>query len=263
MFSVHPKIKGKMSYVIAMSNHKGGVAKTTSAVNIGAGLGNLGKKVLLIDIDPQANLTQSLGIQRSEFTIYEAINGSTDELPIVEVTPSLFVVPSSLDLSGAEIEWSSEAGREYLLKEKIDPIAHQFDYVIIDCPPSLGLLTINALTAAHQVFIPLQAEFLATQGVAKLVEVVEKIKKRLNKNLEIGGVFLTQYDKRKILNRDVAESIKNFFQSKVFNTKIRENVALAEAPSSGLDVFRYNPKSNGATDYHALCREILKKHSHC
>ncbi len=250
-----------MTYVIAMSNHKGGVAKTTSAVNIGAGLGNLGQKVLLIDIDPQANLTQSLGIQQPHPTIYEAINGSIEKLPIIEVTPSLFVVPSSLDLSGAELELSSEAGREYLLQEKIEPILDRFDYVIIDCPPSLGLLTINALTAAHQVFIPLQAEFLATQGLAKLMEVIEKIKKRLNKKLEIGGVFLTRYDKRKILNRDVAESVQDFFAAKVFNTKIRENVALAEAPSSGLDVLRYNPKSNGAADYLALCREILKKHS--
>ena len=250
-----------MTKIVAFSNHKGGVAKTTSAVNIGAGLANLGKKVLLIDIDPQANLTQSLGIKQPKYTIYEGINGTIDELPIIEVTTSLYLVPSCLDLSGAEIELSSEAGREFLLKEVLAPIVEQFDYILIDCPPSLGLLTINALVAANQVFIPLQAEFLATQGVAKLVEVIEKIKKRLNKKLEIGGVLITQYDNRKILNRDVAQSVKEFFQAQVFDTKIRENVALAEAPSQGLDIFRYNPKSNGAVDYLALCQELLKLHS--
>ena len=249
-----------MTYIVAISNHKGGVAKTTSTINIGAGLANLGQKVLLIDIDPQANLTQSLGIKQPEHTIYEAITETINELPIVEVTQSLYLVPSSLDLSGAEIELSSEAGREYLLQEKIEPIVEQFDYIFIDCPPSLGLLTINALTAADQILIPMQAEFLATQGVAKLVEVIQKIKKRLNKKLEIGGVLLTQYDSRKILNRDVAESVKKFFQAKVFETKIRENVALAEAPGLGLDIFRYNSKSNGAADYLAVCKELLKLH---
>lgn len=248
------------AHVIAISNHKGGVAKTTSVVNLGAGLHRCGQKVLLIDIDPQANLTQSLGITQPELTIYEALIDQVEELPLISIQEGFSLIPSSLDLSGAELELSNEAGREYLLREKIETLLDQFDYILIDCPPSLGLLTVNALTAAHEVFIPLQAEFLPTQGLAKLMEVIGKIQKRLNQTLEVGGVFLTQYDRRKILNRDVAESLADYFQDKLFQTKIRNNITLAEAPSQGVDVFRYSPKSPGAQDYADLCQEILRKH---
>ena len=247
-----------MSKVISISNHKGGVGKTTSAINIGAGLKKLGKKVLLIDLDPQANLSQSLGLINQNKNIYGAIRGEYKLQP-VEVLKGLSVVPSTLDLSGAEVELSGEAGREYILKELIDPIKKQYDYVIIDSPPSLGLLTINSFTASDEVFIPLQAQYLALQGLTKLVEVIDKIKKRLNKNLKVGGVFITQYDSRKILNRDVVDTIKGHFKNDVFKTKIRDNVALAEAPTQGTDIFRYQAKSKGAEDYLALCKEIIKK----
>jgi chromosome partitioning protein len=247
-----------MSKVISISNHKGGVGKTTSALNIGAGLTKLGKKVLLIDLDPQANLSQSLGIVEPERTIYGALRGDYNLQPI-EVVTGLSIVPSTLDLSGAEIEMSGEAGREYILKELIEPIRDSYDYILIDSPPSLGLLTINAFTASDKILIPLQAQYLALQGLTKLIEVVDKIQKRLNKDLKLGGVFITQYDNRKVLNRDVAETIEKHFKNQVFNTKIRDNVALAEAPAQGVDIFRYNPKSYGAEDYLALSNEILSK----
>ena len=245
-----------MGKIIAMSNHKGGVGKTTSAANIGAGLSEMKKKVLLIDLDPQANLTQSLGITDPEYDVYGALKGEYP-LKTIELKENLYLVASTLDLSGAELELSTEAGREYILNELLGEIASDFDYVIIDCPPSLGLLTINALTTADEVYIPLQAHFLPLQGLSKITEVIEKVKRRLNHKLKIGGVFVTQYDKRKILNRDVAETIQEYFQEKVFTTKIRDNIALAEAPTAGLDIFRYSPKSHGATDYKALCEEII------
>ena len=250
--------QSNMSKVISISNHKGGVGKTTSAINIGAGLNKLKKKVLLIDLDPQANLSQSLGVVEPDKTIYGALRGEYKLQPI-EIVKGLELVPSTLDLSGAEVEMSGEAGREYILKELIDPIRASFDYIIIDSPPSLGLLTINSFTASDEILIPLQAQYLALQGLTKLLEVVDKIKRRLNKGLKIGGVFITQYDNRKVLNRDVAQTIKAHFKDEVFKTKIRDNIALAEAPAQGVDIFRYNPKSYGAEDYLSLSKEIAKR----
>jgi chromosome partitioning protein len=249
-----------MSKIINISNHKGGVGKTTSTINIGAGLVGLGKKVLLIDLDPQANLTQSLGISNPEKTIYGAIRGDYALEP-AQIIPGLEVVSSTLDLSAAEIEMSGEAGREYILKELIEPLKDRYDYILIDTPPSLGLLTINALTASGGVYIPLQSQYLALQGLTKLLEVVEKINRRLNKDLKVGGVFITQYDSRKVLNRDVVAAIKDRFKDLVFTSLIRDNVALAEAPAVGLDIFRYNPKSHGAADYLDLCKEILQRNN--
>jgi len=246
-----------MSKVISLSNHKGGVGKTTSTINIGAGLNKLKKKVLLIDLDPQANLSQSLGIMEPTKTIYGALKGEY-ELEPLEIMPGLDLIPSTLDLSGAEVELSGEAGREYILKELIDPMRASYDYILIDSPPSLGLLTINAFTASDEVYIPLQAQYLALQGLTKLIEVIDKIKRRLNKELNLGGVFITQYDRRKVLNRDVVETIKSHYKEKLFKTAIRDNIALAEAPTQGLDIFRYNPKSYGAEDYLSLCKEITK-----
>jgi len=246
-----------MSKVITLSNHKGGVGKTTSALNIGAGLNLLGKKVLLIDLDPQANLSQSLGMVNQEQTIYGALRGAYPLTPI-NIMKGLDLVPSTLDLSGAEIELSGEPGREYILKELIEPIKKNYHYVIIDSPPSLGLLTINAFTSSNEILIPLQAQFLAMQGLSKLVEVIDKIKNRLNKELKIGGVFVTQCDSRKVLNKNVVATIEEHFKSNVFTTKIRDNIALAEAPTQALDIFRYNAKSYGAEDYMALCKEIIK-----
>ena len=246
-----------MSKVISISNHKGGVGKTTSAINIGAGLNKLGKKILLIDLDPQANLSQSLGVIDQDRNIYGALRGEYTLEPI-EIVKGLDVIPSTLDLSGAEVEMSGEAGREYILRELLEPIRGSFDYILIDSPPSLGLLTINSFTASDEILIPLQAQYLALQGLAKLVEVIDKIKRRLNKDLKIGGVFITQYDSRKVLNRDVVATIEAHFKDEVFSTKIRDNIALAEAPTQGVDIFRYNPKSYGAEDYLSLCREVLK-----
>lgn len=247
-----------MSKIIAISNHKGGVGKTTSSVNIGAGLSREGKKVLLIDLDPQANLSQSLQITESDKTIYGSLKGD-HKLEPIQLSENLHLIPSTLDLSGVEIELSGEAGREFILKELIDDIKNNYDYVIIDNPPSLGLLTINSFTASDRVLIPLQAEYLALQGLAKLIEVIEKVKGRLNDRLDVGGVFLTQFDNRKVLNRNVLETIEKHFSEKVLQTSIRNNIALAEAPTQGLDIFRYDEKSTGAEDYKNLTKEILIK----
>jgi len=247
-----------MSRIISVANNKGGVGKTTTVINLGAGLQRQGKRVLLIDSDPQANMSQSLRITNQERNIYRAIKGEGPLEP-VEILTGLDAIPSTLDLSGAEIELATEPGREYILKELIEPLRSHYSYILIDTPPSLGLLTINAMTASQEVIIPLQAEYLATQGLTRLMEIVEKIQKRLNKELRIGGVFITQYDSRKILNREVAEFIKTYFEQDLLRTRVRDNIALAEAPAQGLDIFRYSPRSNGAQDYQALTREILSK----
>jgi chromosome partitioning protein len=247
-----------MGIVISLLNHKGGVGKTTSAINIGAGLVELGKRVLLIDLDPQANLTISLGIPRQKSTIYEALRGEGELTPYTH-KPNMDVITSSLDLSGAEMELINEAGREYILRELLTQVTEDYDFVLIDCPPSLGLLTLNALTSSKMVLIPLQTEFLAVQGLAKIKQVIDKVKFRLNKQLDIGGVIATMYDSRRVLNRDVVETIHKYFGEKVFKTYIRENVALAEAPAQRKDIFDYAPRSSGSTDYLELSKEILER----
>ena len=244
-----------MAHVISLLNHKGGVGKTTSTINIGAGLVELGHKVLLLDLDPQANLTISLGIQRQPVTIYEALRGESELVPF-NYKPDLDVITASLDLSGAEMELVNEPGREFLLRGLFEPLQDEYDYIIIDCPPSLGLLTLNALTSSDVVYIPLQTEFLALQGVAKIKQVIDKVRFRLNRKLSIGGVIATMFDARKVLNRDVVSTIQKHFGDRVFETMIRNNVALAEAPAQRMDIFSYAPRSNGAEDYLALCKEI-------
>jgi chromosome partitioning protein len=247
-----------MGIVVSLLNHKGGVGKTTSAINIGAGLVELGKKILLIDLDPQANLTISLGIPRQKYTIYEALRGEGELVPYTH-KPNLDIITSSLDLSGAEMELINEAGREYILRELIGQVEADYDYVIIDCPPSLGLLTLNALTSSRFVLIPLQTEFLAVQGLAKIKQVIDKVRMRLNKQVEMAGVIATMYDSRRVLNRDVVDIIHKYFGDKVFGTYIRDNIALAEAPAQRKDIFDYSPKSTGAQDYLDLCREFLAR----
>lgn len=241
-------------------NQKGGVGKTTSTVNIGAGLNKLGKKVLLIDLDPQANLTYSLGIQGHDLrkTIYELLKGQISTSDVIVEKNGLQVIPASLDLSGAEIELSGMAGREFLLRESLTKLS-DLDYVLLDCPPSLGLLTLNSLVAADEVYIPVQSEFLALQGMSKLLQTVEIVQKRLNPSLEITGIIGTRYDSRKTLNKEVVQKIQSYFGAKLFKTLIRDNVALAEAPSHGQDIFAYKSDSNGAEDYLKLCKEILKR----
>lgn len=247
-----------MSNIISISNHKGGVGKTTSTINIGAALSRQGKKVLLLDLDPQANLSQSLGLIDAHRTICGAFKGLYGLGPVA-IDKRLEAIPSSLDLSGVEVEISRQPGREYILKNLLDPLRGRYDYILIDSPPSLGLLTINGLIASDRVYIPLQAEYLALGGLTKLMEVITAISEGPNKDLDLGGVFITRYDQRKVLNREVAAIIENHFKERVFKTKIRDNIALAEAPARGLDIFRYQPKSYGAQDYKALCKEIIKR----
>jgi chromosome partitioning protein len=247
-----------MGFIVSLLNHKGGVGKTTSAINIGAGLVELGKKVLLVDLDPQANLTISLGIPRQRYTIYEALRGE-GELTPVTYKPNLDVITSSLDLSGAEMELINEAGREFILRELLAQVEADYDYIIIDCPPSLGLLTLNALTSSRYVLIPLQTEFLAVQGLAKIKQVIDKVRMRLNTQLEMAGVIATMYDSRRVLNRDVVDIIHKYFGDKVFSTYVRDNIALAEAPAQRKDIFEYSPKSTGAHDYLELAREFLAR----
>ncbi len=247
-----------MAEVISLLNHKGGVGKTTSVMNIGAGLAELGKRVLLIDLDPQANLSLALGVPRQPVTIYESMMGESDLTP-TNVKPGLDIVTSSLDLSSAEMELVNEAGREFILRELFAGVDDRYDFIIIDCPPSLGLLTLNALTSSRQIIIPLQTEFLAMQGLAKIKQVIQKVKLRLNKELHIGGVMATMYDHRKVLNRDVVATIQKYFGPLLFETYIRDNVALAESPAARQDIFAYSPSSNGAEDYLNICREVIER----
>jgi chromosome partitioning protein len=249
-----------MTKVIALSNHKGGVGKTTSTVNIGAGLAQRGKRVLLIDMDPQANLSQCFGIQEPEFTVYGSLVGEYDLKPY-EVRPNLHIVPSTLDLAGAEVELASKIARETILKKLVDKVRDQYDYILLDCAPSLGLITINAFAATDEIYIPLQAQFLALHGLDKLIDIVDLVRENINPRLHISGVFTTQYDGRKVLNRDIADMVHENFKDKAFQTVIRDNVTLAEAPSHWQDIFSYSPKSNGAQDYAALVDEILERHA--
>ena len=245
---------------IALINQKGGVGKTTSTINLVAGLSMLGKFVLLVDLDPQANLTYGLGIQDHElvYTVYEVLKGEVQAAEAIVQRDRLAVLPSSLGLSAAEIELSGMAGREFLLKEALAELPPR-DFVLLDCPPSLGLLTLNALTAAQEVFIPLQTEFLALQGMSKLIDTVNVVKKRLNPELTISGIIGTQFDSRKNLNREVVDKIREHFADKLFETLIHDNVALAEAPSYGQTVFEYRPDCRGAQDYLALSQEAVAR----
>jgi chromosome partitioning protein len=249
-----------MTQIISFSNLKGGVGKTTSTINVGAALHRMGKTVLLVDLDPQSNLTQSLGIVDAPINIYRALVGQCEMLPH-EIKKGFYIIPSSLDLTVAESELNAEPGSDFFLKGLIRKLqkTHNYDYILIDCPPSIGFLTINAFALSDQVFIPLQAQFLATQGLSKLLEVISKVQLRLNENLLIGGIFLTQFDARTVLNRKVSETIGYHLKDDIMDTKIRSNIALAEAPSVGMDIFSYNEKSNGAEDYESLTKEIIKR----
>ena len=249
-----------MAHIIAIANHKGGVGKTTSTQNIGVALQQNGKKVLLVDLDPQANLSDAFGYEEVETAIYDALTEKA-ELPIISITKNLDLVPSSLDLSVAEIELSGRTGREYILKDLLESVKKDYDYILIDCPPSLGLLTINALAASTEAYIPLDSQYFSMKGLDKLIFIINQIKKRLNKQVDITGVFLTQFDSRVVLNRNIAEMVENSFPNKVFKTRIRKNIALVEAPIEDKDIFSYAPNSNGAKDYQALSNEILAAHS--
>lgn len=249
-----------MANIISFINHKGGVGKTTTSLNVGASLAlHHKKKILLIDLDPQANLSQSLGIREpSENTIYNSLVYET-QLPIINVSDNFEIAPSHLDLSAAEIELQNEVMREFILKERIEPVKNKYDYILIDCPPSLGLLTINAMAASNYIVIPVQSEFLALQGTGKLIFAYEKVKRKISKELQLLGIVLTRYDSRKNLSKETEITVNKYFEKDVFITKIRDNVSLAEAPSNQMHIFNYAPKSNGAEDYKSLSDELLKR----
>jgi len=241
---------------IALLNQKGGVGKTTTAVNLCAALSRLDRRVLLIDLDPQSNATISLGVipHKQKETTYSILNGG----PVVplKLSDTFHLLPSTIELAGAEMELASVIGRETVLRDALSGLGG-YDFMIFDCSPSLGLLSVNALTAAAEVMIPLQCEFLALHGISLLLKTIDLVKKRLNPALEITGVIPCMYDARKSLARDVIQEIENHFGDKVYKSRIRANVRLAEAPSHGLSIFDYAPDSYGAEDYLALAREIV------
>src|SRR5262245_2982427 len=241
---------------IALVNQKGGVGKTTTAVNLSAAISKLDRRVLLIDLDPQSNATVSLGVppHQQKNTSYALLNGGP--LDPIKLSETLHLVPSNIELAGAEMELTSVIGREIVLRDALSAVSG-YDFMILDCSPSLGLLSVNALTTANEVMVPLQCEFLALHGISLLMKTIELVKKRLNPKLDITGVIPCMYDVRKGLARDVVVEIEKHFGSKVFKTKIRSNVRLAEAPSHGKSIFDYAPESNGAEDYLALAREVV------
>lgn len=246
-----------MGKVIAIANHKGGVGKTTSVASIGAILSEMGKSVLLVDLDAQANLTSSLLKGEQERTIYKALKGD-EALPVVKVKEQLSIVPSSLELAGIELELSGRMSREFILKELIEPHLNSYDYILLDCPPSLGLITINALTAATDLYIALTAEALPTKGLKMLLDICSMVQKRLNKDIKLSGVIITRWEKSN-LSLMVEETLRANYGEAVFTTKIRKNVSIAEAPLHSKDIIAYAPTSNGAKDYRALVEEILRR----
>jgi chromosome partitioning protein len=242
---------------IVIANHKGGVGKTTSSINISAGLAKKGKNVLIIDTDPQSNLTESFGVFDPVKDLYLSFSKG-EPLPIINVKKNLSIVPNSLNFSGIELEIAGRMPREIILKELMTGLDKTFDYCIIDCPPSLGLITLNALVAADEVYIPMEAEFLAYRGIDSIVGIINLVKKHFNPGLTIKGVFFTKYNEQRVLTKEIKNQIKGYFGDNLMKTAIRVNVALAEAQSSGKDIFEYDPKSNGAKDYMSLVNEIIK-----
>ena len=257
--------------VIALMNQKGGVGKTTTTVNLGAALAELGKRVCLIDLDPQAHLTINYGVEPSAdvCSLYNMlVEGASFLEAVFKIDDNIALVPSSIDLAAAEVELVSVLGRETLLKKRLESAQHDFDFILLDCPPSLGLLTLNALAVADEVIIPMQPHFLALQGVAKLLETVQLVNKRINPKLKVSGIALTMYDSQTKLSNEVVAELNSFILqalgkplpwagARIFKSKIRRNIKLAESPSFGKHIIAYEPTSNGAADYRALAREVI------
>jgi chromosome partitioning protein len=252
-----------ISTVIAVANQKGGVGKTTTAVNFSCALAMRGKRVLMVDSDPQGNGSSGVGIRSGERgkNLYQVLCGSMSIKDVIKGTnvKKLSAVPSNIDLVGAEIELIGKKNREKFLKKSLKPIAGEFDYIIVDCPPSLGLLTINALSAADSVLIPMQCEYYAMEGLAQLISTIRSVKQSFNKKLYVEGLLLTMFDKRNRLSHQVAEEIHNHFGDQVFSTRIPRNVRLSESPSHGKTIMEYDIKSTGAQAYRSLALEFLKK----
>ncbi len=249
--------------IIAILNQKGGVGKSTTAINLAAALGELGKQVLLVDLDPQGNSTSGLGVEKAQLDgcIYDVLLADVNiqDVIIPDVCSDLDLVPATINLAGAEVELVTEMARENRLKDAIGSLRGKYDYILIDCPPSLGLLTVNALVAADKLLIPIQCEFYALEGVTKLLESMKRVKSRLNPTLDIFGVLMTMYDQRTTLSKQVVDEVRNYFGQTVFNTPIPRSVKISEAPSFGMPITEYDPSGKGALAYRELAKEVINR----
>lgn len=251
----------KLGKIISIANQKGGVGKTTTTVNLSTILARKGKKVLLIDADPQGNATSGLGVEKEvELSTYDVLINETTIKDAIQETSikNLKVCPSNINLAGAEVELVSMMSREQRLKEKLDEVKNKFDYILIDCPPSLGLITLNSFTASDSVLIPVQCEYFALEGLGQLLNTINLVKKHLNKEIQIEGALLTMYDIRTNLSNQVVKEVKKYFDDKVYKTVIPRNVRLSEAPSYGMPITEYDPRSKGAKSYIKFAKEFLK-----
>ena len=250
-----------MGKVISVANQKGGVGKTTTTINLSTILAKKGKRIMLIDADPQGNATSGVGVDKEvELSFYDVLTNDTEIIDTLEKTAirNLVVCPSNINLAGAEVELVSMMSREQRLKEKLDIIKERFDYIFIDCPPSLGLITLNAFTASDSVLIPVQCEYYALEGLGQLLNTINLVKKHLNKDIQIEGALLTMYDIRTNLSNQVVKEVKRYFNNKVYKTVIPRNVRLSEAPSYGMPITEYDPRSKGAKSYEKFAKEFLK-----